>query len=112
MIRMVSTMVLRSLLLVVMLGCTSTKPQPAAAAAPAAPNATELAGVRKMIAGHENEPAETVFKNIQVLKGMPAGRLVNVMDIAFSAAPRFRFTPGHSARPDHTPVPVKATDVR
>jgi hypothetical protein len=58
------------------------EPQPPAAdAKPGAgpqqeqhPNALE-----KLIAGHENEPAETVFKNIQVLKGVPAGRLLDAM---------------------------------
>jgi hypothetical protein len=35
--------------------------------------------LEKLIAGHENEPAETVFKNIQVLKGLPAGRLLDTM---------------------------------
>ena len=38
------------------------------------------------IAGHENEPAEQVFKNIQSLKGMPAGRLVRVMNMGYSRA--------------------------
>ena len=38
------------------------------------------------IAGHENEPAEQVFKNIQSLKGMPAGRLLRVMNMGYSRA--------------------------
>jgi photosynthetic reaction center cytochrome c subunit len=37
-----------------------------------------------MIAGKEKEPAESVFKNIQVLKGMPAARLLGVMKIAYA----------------------------
>jgi hypothetical protein len=35
--------------------------------------------IEKLIAGRENEPAEAVFKNIQVLKGLPAGRLLDTM---------------------------------
>lgn len=40
------------------------------------PVITEL---RKSIAGQEDKPAEQVFKNIQFYKGLPAGRLLNVM---------------------------------
>jgi hypothetical protein len=32
------------------------------------------------IAGHENEPAGTVFKNVQMMKTVPAGQLLTVMD--------------------------------
>ena len=39
--------------------------------------------VLRSIAGHENEPAESVFKNIKILKGVPAGRLVNIMNMGF-----------------------------
>jgi hypothetical protein len=42
-----------------------------------------LADLRKRIAGQENKPAEEVFKNIQLLKGMPAGRLLRVMEIGY-----------------------------
>lgn len=42
--------------------------------------------VLEKIAGHENEPAEQVFKNIQSLKGMPAGRFVRVMNMGYSRA--------------------------
>lgn len=38
------------------------------------------------IAGKENMPAESVFKNIQILKGVPAVRLVNIMSRGFSPA--------------------------
>lgn len=44
----------------------------------------KLAELRKQIAGKENLPAETVFKNIQFLKGVPAGRLLAVMKIGYS----------------------------
>jgi hypothetical protein len=39
--------------------------------------------VLKSIAGRENVAAESVFKNIKVLKGMPAGRMLRVMNVAF-----------------------------
>lgn len=44
----------------------------------------KLAELRKRIAGRENEPAETVFKNIQFLKGVPAARVLAVMKIGYS----------------------------
>ncbi len=43
-----------------------------------------LAELRKRIAGQENKPAEEVFKNIQLLKGMPAGRLLRVMEMGYA----------------------------
>ncbi len=42
--------------------------------------------VLKDIAGRENEPAGTVFKNVQVLKDMPAGRFVVLMDSTWGRA--------------------------
>ena len=41
------------------------------------------ASVMRTIAGRENQPAESVFKNIKILKGFPAGRLVNIMNMGF-----------------------------
>jgi cytochrome c2 len=41
------------------------------------------ATLMKDIAGRENEPAGTVFKNVQVLKTMPAGRFLITMDSVF-----------------------------
>jgi hypothetical protein len=38
------------------------------------------------IAGHENEPAEQVFKNVQWFKGTPAGRLLLIMNLGYSRA--------------------------
>lgn len=43
-----------------------------------------LAELRKSIAGKENEPAEKVFKNIQLMKGLPAGRLLRIMEMGYS----------------------------
>src|SRR6202140_5531657 len=39
--------------------------------------------VMRSIAGRENQPAESVFKNIKILKAFPAGRLVNIMNMGF-----------------------------
>ncbi len=44
----------------------------------------KLAELRKQISGKEGRPAEEVFKNIKMLKGMPAGRLLKVMEIGYS----------------------------
>jgi 3-oxoacyl-ACP reductase-like protein len=100
------------LVLVLTLGCgTAAQPQstpapaqpasaPVAAGQPAPPGAASMPrqnanqenndqlarAVLERIAGHENEPAEQVFKNIQSLKGMPAGRLVRVMNMGYSRA--------------------------
>jgi Photosynthetic reaction centre cytochrome C subunit len=76
---------------------TPTAPAPATpAAAPSPPtglvnshqeqNDQIAAAVLRRIEGHENDPAEQVFKNIQSLKGMPAGRLVRVMNMGYSRA--------------------------
>lgn len=46
--------------------------------------AQALADLRKRIAGQENKPAEEVFKNIQMMKAMPAGRLLRVMELGFA----------------------------
>ncbi len=52
---------------------------------PAAQN-PHIAELEKKIAGQENKPAEEVFKNIQIFKGMPAGRVLRVMAGAFGPA--------------------------
>lgn len=74
----------------------SATPSPPASSAPAAPSALQnpnqeqndqiAAAVAAKIAGRENEPAEKVFRNIQSLKGMPAARLVRVMNMGYSRA--------------------------
>jgi hypothetical protein len=46
--------------------------------------AAALAGLRKSIAGKEQAPAETVFKNIQLLKGIPAGRVLRIMELGYA----------------------------
>jgi hypothetical protein len=45
-----------------------------------------VAQVMAEIAGRENQPAEQVFKNVQVLKGITAGELVQKMDKEYSVA--------------------------
>lgn len=40
--------------------------------------------LREQIKGKENEPAEKVFKNIQLLKGIPAGRLLAIMNFGYA----------------------------
>ncbi len=72
-------------------------PAPGASVAPSPPalvnpnqkaNDREMAAILKDIAGHEKEPAEKVFRNIQLprLKSMPADRLLRVMDLGYSRA--------------------------
>lgn len=40
--------------------------------------------LRKRIAGQEQRPAGEVFKNLKIFKDMPAGRLLAIMQVAFS----------------------------
>ena len=40
--------------------------------------------LREQIKGRENEPAEKVFKNVQTLKGVPAGRFLAIMEMGFA----------------------------
>lgn len=40
--------------------------------------------IEKQIAGKENEPAEDVFQNIKIFKGMPARRVLRIMEMGFS----------------------------
>lgn len=62
-------------------GQQQTQPAPAK---PPFDEAKALQDLQKQIAGRENEPAEKVFKNIQVLKGVPAGRIPAIMEKGFS----------------------------
>jgi hypothetical protein len=39
--------------------------------------------ILRSIAGRENLPAESVFKNIKILKGIPAGRVPAIMNMGF-----------------------------
>lgn len=42
--------------------------------------------ILKQIAGHEQEPADKVFKNIQILKTTPAARLLLIMNLGYARA--------------------------
>jgi hypothetical protein len=46
--------------------------------------AKAIAKLEASIKGREGAPAESVWKNIKTLKGMPAGRMPRIMDVAFS----------------------------
>src|SRR5260370_5573878 len=46
--------------------------------------AQALAELGKKITGKENKPAEEVFKNIRLFKGVPAGRLLRIMELGYS----------------------------
>ncbi len=72
---------------------TISQQSPANPALPAAPRDTAAAErdslmkvVLAKIAGRENAPAESVFKDIRVFKGMPAGRMLRIMNIAFGGS--------------------------
>ena len=59
-------------------------PTPApAAAAQTFDQAAAIAQLKEQIKGHENDPAPTVFKNIKVMTGTTAGRLLSVMEFGF-----------------------------
>jgi hypothetical protein len=68
-------------------GAAAATAQPA----PRAPTADSAAGERDRvakqvladIAGHENEPAGQVFKNVKSLTAVPAGRLVAIMNLGY-----------------------------
>ncbi len=49
-------------------------------------NQAYLKSARERIAGKENLPADSVFQNIQIFKGMPADRLLKVMEFGFTPA--------------------------
>lgn len=66
------------------IGLTQTSQDPATQTAKPFDQAAALENLRKAIAGQENKPAEEVFKNIQMLKGMPAGRLLRVMEMGYA----------------------------
>jgi hypothetical protein len=47
-------------------------------------NDDKLAEVLTQIAGKEDQPAEAVFKNIKILTGVPAGKVLKIMQIGYS----------------------------
>jgi len=50
----------------------------------AADNKHEADEVREKIKGRENAPADSVFENIKMFKGVPAGRMVTIMEMGFA----------------------------
>src|SRR5690349_9077029 len=69
---------------------TTPTPTPTPAAAPAATQAFDqaaaLAKLREQIKGHEQEPAEKVFKNIQMaaIKQRPAASILTMMELGYA----------------------------
>jgi Photosynthetic reaction centre cytochrome C subunit len=59
-------------------------PAPAASPSPEFNQPAAIAKLKEQIKGKENEPAETVFKNIQMMKGTPAGRLLAIMEFGYA----------------------------
>jgi hypothetical protein len=47
-------------------------------------NEDQVAAVLGQIAGKEDQPAETVFKNIKIFTGVPAGNLLKIMQLGYS----------------------------
>ena len=42
--------------------------------------------IMKQIAGHEQEAAQKVFKNVQIMKAAPAARFLTIMNLGYSRA--------------------------
>lgn len=61
--------------------------------------AVYIAQVTAQIAGRENQPAEQVFKNIQVLKGITAAELVRKMDKDYATPLSWNCTNCHRLAP-------------
>ena len=77
----------RFVILFVAVACTTaqspkTSPQPSTQEI----NDRYVREIMARIAGHENEPAEKVFKNIELLKTVPASRFLNIMNRGYSRA--------------------------
>ena len=47
-------------------------------------NDEQVAAISKQISGKEDQPAEAVFKDIKILNGVPAGRLLSIMQMGYS----------------------------
>lgn len=72
--------------------------------------AVYVAQVMSQIAGHENEPADQVFKNVQVLKGITAAQLVHKMDKEFGEALSWNCTNCHRFAPQGNFASDTSTD--
>ena len=75
--------------------------KPAVVTAAAAPdtiteaNARTAENVLRRIAGRENMPAESVFKNVKILNGVPARTFITIMNIGYARALGVRCTHCH-----------------
>ena len=49
-------------------------------------NDDKVAELSKQIVGKEDQPAETVFKNIKIFTGVPAGNILKIMQMGYSRA--------------------------
>lgn len=68
------------------------------ATAPDFDDAAAVAELRKAIAGREREPAESVFKNIQIHKGKPAAAILSIMDVGYRTSLGVHCTHCHDPR--------------
>ncbi len=68
--------------------------------------------VMASIVGRENQPAEQVFKNVQVLKGITAAQLVQKMDKEYSVAMSWNCTNCHRLAPQGNFASDTSTDKR
>jgi hypothetical protein len=92
--------------------------QPAGPARRIPPSRDSLAKLRAVyvrqvmasIAGRENQPAEQVFKNVQVLKGITAAELVHKMDAEYSVAMSWNCTNCHRLAPQGNFASDTSTD--
>lgn len=70
------------------IGCSPQKqtaePQPAPAAEASRETPAFIQAIGEKVRGREELPAEEVFEDIQILKGIPAGRVLPIMRMAFS----------------------------
>jgi len=62
----------------------ASSPTPTPATTTEFNQADAIAKLKEQIKGKEQEPAEKVFKNIQSMKGFPAGRLLAVMEFGYA----------------------------
>lgn len=64
--------------------CSPPQSTPTPTAAKPFDQAAAIAKLKEQIKGRENEPAPTVFKNIQTMKNTAAGRLLAVMEMGYA----------------------------
>ena len=80
---------MRRFMIAIVMAMACTTAQPPKTTPPSATQQINDRYVRDIlarIAGHENEPAEKVFKNIQWLKDVPASRFLRIMNGGYARA--------------------------